>query len=90
MLHHIVCLALRYWTHGQCISKPRSNRSFPGCHAGVGGRSGPGIVNRNSVPCGVHGEAQSRPPCASIILRQIDSPMPMPADLVVNSGSKMR
>ena len=47
-------------------------------------------VNWKSVPWGMPGEAQRRPPWASTMLRHIDSPMPMPVDLVVNNGSKMR
>ena len=35
-------------------------------------------------------EAASRPPCALTIERQIDSPMPMPLDLVVKKASNSR
>src|SRR5262245_58253654 len=61
-----------------------------GAHPFMGELAAVGIVSRKSVPYGVAGVAQSFPPWASMMLRQIDSPMPMPVDLVVNKGSKMR
>ena len=45
--------------------------------------SSTGSVMEKTVPCGWFGVAQSRPPCASTIERQIDSPMPRPLALVV-------
>ena len=42
-----------------------------------------GRVNRNVAPCGTFPSAQMRPPCASMIERQIDSSIPMPLGLVV-------
>src|SRR5277367_3098312 len=42
-----------------------------------------GRVNWTVAPCGSWGAAQIRPPCNSMIERQIDSPIPMPPDLVV-------
>jgi len=47
-------------------------------------------VNRKTAPHGTPGDAQSCPPCAVMIDRQIDSPMPMPWGLVVKKGSKMQ
>src|SRR5712671_5340756 len=44
---------------------------------------GAGIVNRNRAPCDACPVAHSRPPWASMIERQIESPMPMPFDFVV-------
>src|SRR6202023_2048083 len=38
------------------------------------------------APSGLFGAAPNRPSWASMIERQIDSPIPMPPDLVVNSG----
>ena len=49
-----------------------------------------GTVKWKAVPCGVRADAHKRPPCASMIDRQIESPMPRPSDLVVKKGSKMR
>src|SRR5262249_5407289 len=46
-----------------------------------------GSVNRNTAPCGELGEAQSRPPCASTMERQIDRPIPIPSVFVVKMGS---
>jgi hypothetical protein len=43
----------------------------------------PGKVNANTAPRGSFASAQSRPPWASMIDRQIDSPVPVPLDLVV-------
>src|SRR6266851_7914318 len=43
----------------------------------------PGRLNRNVAPWGMFAVAHIRPPCASMIERQIDSPMPMPPGLVV-------
>src|SRR6516164_5158880 len=42
------------------------------------------------APRGRLGVTHNRPPWASIIDRQIDSPIPMPCDLVVNSGLNIR
>jgi hypothetical protein len=42
-----------------------------------------GRLNRKIAPHGTFGIVHMRPPCASIIERQIDSPIPMPPDLVV-------
>ncbi len=41
-------------------------------------------------PCGFPGAAQSCPPCASTIDRQMDRPIPIPCGLVVKNASKMR
>jgi hypothetical protein len=40
-------------------------------------------VNRNSAPRDAFPSAHSRPPCASMIDRQIDSPIPTPLGFVV-------
>ena len=45
--------------------------------------SGTGIENRKTAPLGSFELADSRPPCASMIERLIDKPMPMPCALVV-------
>src|SRR5262249_62159221 len=45
-----------------------------------------GSENWTIAPCGSLGAAQSRPPCASMIERLIDSPMPMPPGLVVKNA----
>src|SRR5262245_2565360 len=42
-----------------------------------------GNVNRNGRPRSWLFSAQSRPPCAAMMLRLIDSPMPSPSRLVV-------
>ena len=42
-----------------------------------------GRVNWKVAPWGTFAVAHTRPPCASMIERQIDSPMPMPLGLVV-------
>ena len=42
-----------------------------------------GSVKQKTAPRGSFGSAQSRPPCASTIERQIDNPIPKPLDLVV-------
>jgi hypothetical protein len=42
-----------------------------------------GKVNRNTAPRGAFASAHSRPPWASMIDRQIDSPIPTPLDFVV-------
>jgi hypothetical protein len=42
------------------------------------------------VPWGTFAVAHSRPPWASTIERQIESPIPMPLDLVVKKGSNSR
>jgi choline dehydrogenase-like flavoprotein len=42
-----------------------------------------GRLNSKIAPRGTFAFAHSRPPCASMIERQIASPMPMPPDLVV-------
>jgi hypothetical protein len=42
-----------------------------------------GKVNRNIAPGGSFASAHSRPPWASMIDRQIDSPIPTPRDFVV-------
>ena len=42
-----------------------------------------GRLNLKTAPRGSFAPAHIRPPCASTIERQIDSPMPMPLDLVV-------
>ncbi len=41
-----------------------------------------GTVKRNTVPCGSHDDTHKRPPCASMIERQIESPIPRPSDFV--------
>ena len=42
-----------------------------------------GIANRNNAPVGRFSSTHSRPPWSSIMVRLIDSPMPMPPGLVV-------
>ncbi len=49
----------------------------------VSSLSAPGKVNRNTAPCDAFMSAHSRPPWASMIDRQIDSPIPTPLDFVV-------
>src|SRR5882762_3717937 len=49
-----------------------------------------GTVKRNTVPCGEPGDTHKRPPCASMIERQIDNPKPRPSGFVVTNGSKIR
>src|SRR5262249_31548542 len=49
-----------------------------------------GRRNENTVPPPLFGSAQSRPPCASMIVRQIERPMPSPLTLVVTKGSNNR
>src|SRR5450755_583230 len=48
-----------------------------------------GNVNRNVAPSVALFSAQMRPPCASIMVRETDSPIPMPLAFVVKNGSKM-
>ncbi len=43
-------------------------------------------VKRKIVPPPGLGSTQSRPPCASMMVREIDRPMPMPSGLVVTKG----
>src|SRR6266568_759269 len=81
-----------------CPITPLSRPQMPpriatGCGDGAGGRRGlaaydepspgPGRLNRKVAPWGTFAVAHIRPPCASMIERQIDSPMPMPPGLVV-------
>ncbi len=40
-----------------------------------------GNEKRNTVPCGAFAAAERRPPCASMIERLIDKPMPSPSAL---------
>src|SRR3954467_8801177 len=47
-------------------------------------------VKRKIVPPPGFGSAQTRPPCASTIEREIDNPMPMPSLRVVTNGSNSR
>ena len=42
-----------------------------------------GKVNRNTAPRGSFSSTHSRPPCAPMMDRQIDSPIPTPLDFVV-------
>jgi hypothetical protein len=49
-----------------------------------------GKVKWKAVPKGFRGNAQSLPPCASMIDRQMERPKPIPWDFVVKKGSKMR
>ena len=49
-----------------------------------------GNTNRNIEPRWLPGETQIRPPWASIIDLQTDSPIPMPVGLVVNMAWKTR
>src|SRR5882724_1052934 len=49
-----------------------------------------GRVNCIVDPLPSFGLAQSAPPWASMIVRLIESPRPMPSDLVVKKGSKIR
>src|SRR5262249_50842167 len=48
-----------------------------------------GKVNRKTVPRVMPGEAHKRPPCDSMIDRQIDKPIPMPSALVVKNELKI-
>ena len=48
-----------------------------------------GRVKKKVVPKGLRGNAQSLPPCASMIDRQMERPKPIPLDFVVKKGSKM-
>jgi hypothetical protein len=48
-----------------------------------------GTVNWKTAPCGWFALAHSRPPCASMIKRQIESPSPKPSGLVVWKAWKM-
>jgi hypothetical protein len=41
------------------------------------------MVNLNIAPLDAFASAQSRPPWASMMDRQIDSPIPIPPDFVV-------
>jgi hypothetical protein len=45
--------------------------------------SGLGKLNWNAAPRGSFASAHSRPPWASMMDRQIDSPIPTPLDFVV-------
>ena len=49
-----------------------------------------GRVKKKLVPKGLRGNAQSLPPCASMIERQMERPKPIPWDFVVKKGSRMR
>src|SRR3954467_7044762 len=49
-----------------------------------------GSVNSNVAPKGTFGVTHSRPPWASMIERQIESPIPMPLDFVVKKASNSR
>ena len=49
-----------------------------------------GSTTSNIEPCGCADDADNRPPWASTMERQIESPMPMPSDLVVKNVSKTR
>jgi hypothetical protein len=49
-----------------------------------------GIVKWNIAPSGIRGSAHKRPPWDSTRERLMDKPMPMPCDLVVKNGSKIR
>ncbi len=49
-----------------------------------------GSVKRNTAPPPGAFSARISPPCASMIVRDIASPRPMPVDLDVTKGSKMR
>ena len=49
-----------------------------------------GRVMRRSAPPSALFCAQSRPPCASTMVREIDNPMPTPLAFVLKNGSKMR
>jgi hypothetical protein len=42
-----------------------------------------GNVNWKTAPCGTLLDAHNRPPCASMIARQIDRPTPTPSGFVV-------
>jgi len=42
-----------------------------------------GVKNRKMAPRGWFASAHNRPPCASMIERQIESPIPKPVGLVV-------
>jgi hypothetical protein len=46
----------------------------------------PGSANWKVAPYPAFGVAHSRPPCASTMERQIDNPIPMPADFVVKKA----
>ena len=57
--------------------------AWPACSAGTVSAVSGGRVNWNTAPRGSFADAHNRPPCASMIERQIDSPMPRPPGLVV-------
>src|SRR5216684_4075630 len=83
----------RLFRSGQYRSAKCLQESRQVCGAGAGGTGGPvaydelsrcpGRLNRKVAPWGMFAVAHIRPPCASMIERQIDSPMPMPPGLVV-------
>src|SRR5260370_15416838 len=64
-----------------CVYNPRL-LVVTGGELTVSSRSG-GRVNWNTAPRGSFAVAHSRPPCALMIDRQIDSPMPIPPAFVV-------
>src|SRR5690606_31058799 len=47
-----------------------------------------GSVKTNLAPCASASSAHRRPPCDSMIERQIASPIPIPSRFVVKNGSK--
>lgn len=47
-------------------------------------------INRKTAPSGLFGATHNRPSWASMIERQIDRPIPIPPDFVVNSGLNIR
>src|SRR6185295_2722767 len=59
----------------------RRLRSWPAAHSTFSFLRG--SENWKAAPRGGFGATHSRPPCASMIERQIQSPIPMPSGLVV-------
>ena len=57
--------------------------AWPACSAGTVSAVSGGRVNWNTAPRGSFADAHNRPPCASMIERQIARPMPRPSGLVV-------
>src|SRR6202795_140375 len=70
----------------------RAGRGGPGAYDGAYDEVSlwRGRLNRKTAPWGTFAVAHIRPPCASMIERQIDSPMPLPLDLVVKKALNSR
>jgi len=76
-LRGIQSLAARLFSKSRQSSRAVSKIAFVSVAATVG------KVNRNVAPLSLIDSAHSLPPCASTIVLQIDSPMPIPSGLVV-------